>query len=81
MSEEDLGFYNTPEYCFHDYIPERKNSMVLLICENKDIWFNIRRCMFEDNYKSLFGVPIDGVVFGNGNEVTKKQGALTEYIR
>lgn len=40
ISELDLGFYDTPEYCFHDYIPERKNDLTLLICENKDIWFN-----------------------------------------
>ena len=45
ISESDLGFYDTPEYCFHDYIPERKNDLTLLICENKDIWFNIRRCL------------------------------------
>ncbi|MBR5091015.1 MAG: hypothetical protein IK093_16430 [Ruminiclostridium sp.] len=81
ITEKDLCFYDTPEYCFHDYIPERKDSMVLLICENKDIWFNIRRCMFEDNYRSLFGVPIDGVVYGSGNEVSQKRGALAEYVR
>ena len=81
MTDSDLGFYDTPEYCFHDYIPERKDQMTLLICENKDIWFNIRRCMFEDHYKSLFGVAIDGVVYGNGNKVSQKQGALAEYVR
>ncbi|MCR4890808.1 MAG: hypothetical protein K5989_01285, partial [Lachnospiraceae bacterium] len=64
IKESDLAFYDTPEYCFHDYIPERKEELNLLICENKDIWFNIRRCMFEDHYRSLFGVPLDGVVFG-----------------
>ncbi len=81
ISEADLGFYDTPEYCFHDYIPERKNDLRLLICENKDIWFNIRRCMFEDHFKSLFGVAIDGVVFGNGNKVSNKAGALVEYVK
>ncbi|MBQ8942411.1 MAG: hypothetical protein IJ062_11300 [Firmicutes bacterium] len=81
ITDDDLGFYDTPEYCFHDYIPERKDNLVLLICENKDIWFNIRRCMFEDNYRSLFGVPIDGVVYGNGNKVSQKKGALTEYVK
>lgn len=81
ISESDLGFYDTPEYCFHDYIPERKNDLTLLICENKDIWFNIRRCMFEDHFKSLFGVTIDGVVYGNGNKVSNKAGALVEYVR
>lgn len=81
ISDSDLGFYDTPEYCFHDYIPERKNELTLLICENKDIWFNIRRCMFEDHFKSLFGVAIDGVVYGNGNKVSHKAGALVEYVR
>jgi hypothetical protein len=81
ISDSDLGFYDTPEYCFHDYIPERKNNLTLLICENKDIWFNIRRCMFEDHFKSLFGVAIDGVVYGNGNKVSNKAGGLVEYVR
>lgn len=81
ISESDLAFYDTPEYCFHDYIPERKSDLTLLICENKDIWFNIRRCMFEDHFKSLFGVAIDGVVYGNGNKVSNKAGALVEYVR
>ncbi len=81
ISDSDLEFYDTPEYCFHDYIPERKKELTLLICENKDIWFNIRRCMFEDHFKSLFGVAIDGVVYGNGNKVAHKQGALAEYVR
>ena len=27
--------------------------------------------MFEDHFKSLFGVTIDGVVYGNGNKVLK----------
>lgn len=81
ITDEKLGFYDTPEYCFHDYIPVRKNQMTLLVCENKDIWFNIRRCMFEDGFKKLFGVPIDGVVYGSGNKVSQKQGALIEYIK
>jgi predicted transcriptional regulator len=81
IGEKELRFYDTPEYCFHDYIPVRKNPMTLLICENKDIWFNIRRCMFEEGFKSLFGISIDGVVYGNGNKVSQKQGALAEYVR
>ncbi|MBE6003712.1 MAG: hypothetical protein E7232_06450 [Lachnospiraceae bacterium] len=81
ISREDLRFYDTPEYCFHDYIPIRKDIMTLLICENKDIWFNIRRYMFEDEWKSLFGIPIDGVVYGEGNRISQKEGALSEYVK
>lgn len=81
ISKEDLKFYDTPEYCFHDYIRERKEEMTLLICENKDIWFNIRRLMFEENISDILGTRFDGVVFGNGNKVAEKSGALTEYVR
>lgn len=81
ITASELKLYDTPEYCFHDYIPQKKDEMTLLICENKDIWFNIRRLMFEDGADSLFKVKLDGVVLGNGNEVTQKKGALTEYVR
>ena len=52
--------------------------MTLLICENKDIWFNIRRMMFENNTTNIFDTPIDGVVYGCGNKVSG-MGALTKY--
>lgn len=81
IMDETLRFYDTPEYCFHDYIPIRKEKMTLLICENKDIWFNIRRRMFEDGSNVIFGTEIDGVVYGNGNKVSQKAGALTEYVK
>lgn len=81
ITDSDLLFYDTPEYCFHDYIPVRKDNMTLLICENKDIWFNIRRCMFEDGLRKLFGVDIDGVVYGEGNRISDKSGALKEYVK
>lgn len=78
ITQETLSFYDTPEYCFNDYIPDRKSTLTLLICENKDIWFNIRRMMFENNKFTLFGVTFDGVVYGEGNKVTEKN-ALTVY--
>ena len=75
-----LRYYETPEYCFNDYIPERKNRMVLLILENKDIWFNIRRRMYEDGASEILETRIDGAVYGAGNRVSE-QGALSEYTR
>ena len=80
IDAEVLAYYDTPEYCFNDYIPERKARMTLLICENKDIWFNIRRMMFEEHARELFGTHIDGVVYGCGNKISGK-GALTSYTR
>lgn len=78
IDSQVLGYYDTPEFCFNDYIPAKKPRMTLLICENKDIWFNIRRIMFEQNRFTLFGTQLDGVVYGCGNKVSQK-GALTSY--
>jgi hypothetical protein len=46
--------------------------MTLLICENKDIWFNVRRLMYESEVNTLFDTHIDGVIFGQGNDITGK---------
>lgn len=78
IDEQRLAFYDTPEYCLNDFIPERKANMTLLICENKDIWFNVRRLMFEDEKKSFFGTTIEGVVLGSGNRVCEKK-CLSTY--
>ena len=78
LTADALKYYETPEYCFNDYIPVRKRQMTLLICENKDIWFNIRRRMYEDGAGQIFGVHIDGVVYGCGNRISEA-GALSQY--
>lgn len=78
ITARTLLYYDTPEYCFNDYIPLRKQKMVLLICENKDVWFNIRRMMFENHASTIFNTHIDGVVYGCGNKVSGL-GSLTSY--
>lgn len=80
INSNTLLFYDTPNYCFNDYIPKRKSQMTLLICENKDIWFNIRRMMFENQATTIFDTHIDGVVYGCGNAITGKE-ALTYYTK
>ena len=80
LTDRVLHYYETPSYCFNDYIPERKEDMTLLICENKDIWFNIRRRMYEDRADALFNILLDGVIWGGGNNVSKA-GALSAYTR
>ena len=80
VSGDALGYYETPEQCFSDYIPVRKEKMTLLICENKDIWFNIRRLMYESGFRTIFDTVIDGVIFGQGNDITGK-GKLASYAQ
>ena len=83
IDEQKLAFYDTPEYCLNDFIPERKADMTLLICENKDIWFNIRRLMFEDDKRYFFGRAIDGVVYGSGNRVCERKclRTYTDFLK
>jgi len=80
LTPETLGYYETPEYCFNDFIHQKKTQMTLLICENKDMWFNIRRRMFEDSAGQIFQTKIDGVIYGCGNKISEA-GALSEYTR
>lgn len=81
LGKTDLKYYETPEYSFPDYIPVRKDHLTLLVCENKDIWYGIRRCMYERNFSTIFGTSIDGTVYGGGNKISKKEGALIEYVK
>lgn len=83
IDEKKLAFYDTPEYCLNDFIPERKADMTLLICENKDIWFNIRRLMFEDDKRCFFDTLIDGVVYGSGNRVCERKclRTYTDFLK
>ena len=73
ISESDLGFYDTPEYCFHDYIPERKNDLTLLICENKDIWLSLIHILLADKV----GIISGGIL---GYEGALKQGDNLEDL-
>ncbi len=80
ISAETLCFYDTPANCFHDYIPKRSNRMCLLICENKDIWFNLRKMQYELGRNMLWETVLDGAIYGEGNRICESN-ALTEYTR
>lgn len=78
LSPADLNCYETPEPLF-DYILNPASSMTLLICENKDIWFNLRRLMLEEQKRTLFSFPLDGIVYGEGNKITEEH-KLDDYL-
>lgn len=80
VTANTLDFYDTPEYCFHDFFLARKDGMHLLVCENKDIWFDIRQIMHTNRTGFVLGQPFDGVIYGEGNKAANK-GALTEYLK
>lgn len=76
--EEILNYYLTPEP-FFDYIHTRKEAMNILIIENKDTWYTMRKVMNQIKEKCYLGKQeIDGLVYGEGNKITKLK-ALEEY--
>jgi hypothetical protein len=75
--ENRLNYYPTPEP-FFDYLAGRQ-ICTLLILENKDPWYTLRRLFlqFPERHK-LFGLRLDGIVFGEGRKATRPH-ALEEY--
>jgi hypothetical protein len=73
----DLNTYATPEP-FFDYLCSGRRK-VLLVLENKDVWYTLRRLMLEKpRNRCLFGTEIDGVVLGEGAKAARPH-ALEEY--
>ena len=75
--ENRLNYYPTPEP-FFDYLAGDEIH-ALLILENKDTWYTLRRLLLQFPEKHrLFGVRLDGVVLGEGRKATRPH-ALEEY--
>ncbi|HBG55186.1 MAG TPA: hypothetical protein DDW99_02885 [Ruminococcaceae bacterium] len=76
--EGKLNAYATPEP-FFDYLCGGGPIGTLLVLENKDTWYTLRRLLMNHLYRrNLFGVRLDGVVLGEGNKAARPH-ALEEY--
>lgn len=76
--EERLNYYLTPEP-FFDYIVRHHENMTVLIIENKDTWFTLRKILTKNPDKCcLHGNVIDALLYGEGNKITKS-GSIEEY--
>lgn len=74
-----LNTYSTPEPFFDYRI--RKNIKNVLVIENKDTWFTVRKIMLDTpNFIGLFGTEIDCVIYGEGRKVTKRNNSLQDYL-
>lgn len=73
-----LNYYHTPEP-FFDYLCMEVRHKTLLILENKDIWYTMRKIFLQDPARRrLFGLRLDGLIYGEGKKAARP-GALTEY--
>ena len=77
LKENFLNYYDTPEP-FFEYVHTRSKHMTILILENKDTWFTLRKLMQDTGKNIIAGVPVDVLLYGEGNKISKR-GALEEY--
>lgn len=71
---ENLNIYLTPEPFVYFSVRRDRNQKVLII-ENKDTWYTIRKLMIEGQTKFL-GEGIDTIIYGAGKNIEK---SLEEY--
>ena len=77
LDEEFLHYYDTPEP-FFEYLHNRDKLMTVLVIENKDTWFTLRKLMQATGKNCLAGTIVNVLLYGEGNKITKR-GALEDY--
>lgn len=77
LGEDFLNYYDTPEP-FFEYVHARPKQMTVLILENKDTWFTLRKLIQATGKSIVAGTPVDVLLYGEGNKISKR-GALEEY--
>lgn len=78
FSFEELNAYPTPEPFFEFISPDRERGAVLII-ENKDTWYTLRKLMKEEHASTLFGISLKVFLYGEGKKITRQSGRLREY--
>ncbi|MGH4120587.1 Wadjet anti-phage system protein JetD domain-containing protein [Clostridium sp.] len=74
LSLEDLNVYKTPEPFVYFSCKKGRNQKVLII-ENKDTWYTIRKLMLQGQNVFL-GQVVDTIIYGCGKNIEK---SLEEY--
>ena len=74
LSIEDLNIYTTPEP-FVYYSGKKDHNQKVLILENKDTWYTLRKLMIQGQ-TSFFGQVVDTIIYGSGKNIEK---SLEDY--
>lgn len=74
LSLADLNTYATPEPFVYFSCNKDRNQNVLII-ENKDTWYTMRKLMIHGQY-SFLGQAVDTIIYGSGKNIEK---SLEEY--
>ncbi len=69
ISEEDLNIYETSEPLSY-YSHHKKTPQNVLILENKDTFYSMRRHLLKGN-KTIIGLPIGSLIYGKGKGILR----------
>ncbi|MCK9224512.1 MAG: DUF2220 family protein [Candidatus Muirbacterium halophilum] len=72
-----LNFFDTYEP-FFEYVCGKNKDMKILVIENKDTWFSLKKAIQNKGENLIFGLYIDVLIYGEGNKITRKN-ALDYY--
>lgn len=76
LDDDCLGIYRTPEPLFDFVYREREASRVLIV-ENKDTWFTLRKLAREHGLGGW--LDFDVLLYGEGKKITDRTGRLLDY--
>jgi hypothetical protein len=79
LALEMLNFYETPEP-FFEYIHNYEHHMDILIIENKDTWYSMRKFM-KDKNGFKFVNNYNALLYGEGKKVIRNNNMLSYYDR
>lgn len=76
ISIEELGIYDTREPLAY-YTRSRQNNQNILILENKDTFYSMRKSL-DDGKQEILGVEIETLIYGAGKGIYK---SFQDYIQ
>ena len=68
ITYDDLNLYKTPEPFFY-YVNNKSDSNNVLIIENKDTWYTIRKLIMQN--KKVLGVDFKAIIYGEGRKIQR----------
>lgn len=77
LTMEDLNVYQTPEPFFY-YSVTRNPGQNILIVENKDTWYTMRKLMRE-GYNCFFGREFGTIIYGEGKKIISSFNDIDDH--
>lgn len=76
--DSDFFLYFKTYEPFFEFVCKSNNDMNIIIIENKDTWFSLRKAVDNEKKSMIYGIDFNAVIYGEGNKITRKN-ALNDY--